>query len=290
RVVHDRLSRSVHDQGLPHPSGEAAPRSRRHPRGRHRTAPDRFTAGKPPLLETDRRLRPPHRRAHGAQHLLQRERADRQHTDRGARLLPAHPHGPVGARQRRAVPHLVRILLVSHAPLTAELGAAQSALHLAAALRDRGHDAAAWSPVPLPPGTRWWSFLRRQREAIEAFAAAHGPFDVIDTPAVSASHHLARWGCLVVRSIQPELLYLWQEVLGSLGQRLPPLPRALVHAALAIPRGIAIVSGWRRARFIFCLGDIELSWMLQRFPRWRPKLGSYACAPASSERLALAEI
>jgi len=132
--------------------------------------------------------------------------------------------------------------------------------------------------------------LRRQREAIEAFAAAHGPFDVIDTPAVSASHHLARWGCLVVRSIQPELLYLWQEVLGSLGQRLPPLPRALVHAALAIPRGIAIVSGWRRARFIFCLGDIELSWMLQRFPRWRPKLGSYACAPASSERLALAEI
>lgn len=184
----------------------------------------------------------------------------------------------------------MRILLVSHAPLAAELGAAQIALRLADALRGRGHDAVAWSPEPLPPGTRWWNFWRRQRTAIETFAANQGPFDMIDTPAVSASHELAhRGGLLLVRSIQPELLYLWQEVREGLGHFVAS-PQVLAQAALAVPRSAAIVAGWQRARSILCMGSIELSWMVHRFPRWHNKLGSYVCAPSQSERSALVEV
>ncbi len=184
----------------------------------------------------------------------------------------------------------MRILIVSHPPLTGELGAAQTALQLAAALRDRGHDASAWSPEPLPPGVRWWNIWRRQRVAIETFVTEHGPFDVIDTPASTASRNLARQGRLIVRSIQPELLYLWQEIHGDMGKHLLPSPRSLAHAAVAAPRSAAIVSGWRHAHFILCLGSIELTWMRRHFPRWQAKLGSYVCAPPPSERLALNEV
>jgi glycosyltransferase involved in cell wall biosynthesis len=183
----------------------------------------------------------------------------------------------------------MKILLVSHAPLTAELGAAQIALRLAAALRDRGHDAAAWCPDSLPPKTSWWNLWRRQREAVARFAAEHGPFDVIDTPAIFAGRGLLSHGTLVVRSIQPELLYLQQEVCDDLARHYFS-PRSLAHTAQALQRHRAIVGGWRRARLIVCLGGIELAWMQRRFPRWRRKLTSYVCAPAAAERAALAEV
>jgi glycosyltransferase involved in cell wall biosynthesis len=183
----------------------------------------------------------------------------------------------------------MKILVVSYAPLNAELGAAQSALNLAAALRARGHDALAWCPET-PPGTGRWDLRRRQREVMADFLARHGPFDVIDTPAIGVSRGLARQASLVVRSIQPELLYLGQEIRADLGRRFPPTPRTLAHAAIAAPRAATILAGWRRARFIVCLGTIELSWMLRRFPRWAPKLGSYVCALSPAERPVLAEV
>ncbi|HEV7787240.1 MAG TPA: glycosyltransferase family 1 protein, partial [Thermoanaerobaculia bacterium] len=182
----------------------------------------------------------------------------------------------------------MRILIVSHPPLAAELGAAQIALNLAAALRDRGHDAVAWSPEPLPTGTRWWNLWQRQRQVIAGFAARQGPFDVIDTPAISASRELARHGRLVVRSVQPELLYLLYDVVGDLKRR--PTPRAVTHSVLAIPRAAAILSGWRRARYILCLGSQEQSWMRRRFPHWGARLGSYLCAPSPEDRQMLYEL
>src|SRR3954469_9249464 len=122
----------------------------------------------------------------------------------------------------------MRVLLVSHPPLSTQLGAAQTALTLAAALRDRGHDAQAWSPEPLPAGTRWWNHWLRQRQAAEEYAARQGPFEVLDTPAISATGKLARYGELVVRSVQPELLYLNDAITGDLRHRLTP--RSLLHA------------------------------------------------------------
>jgi glycosyltransferase involved in cell wall biosynthesis len=182
----------------------------------------------------------------------------------------------------------VRILLISHPPLAAELGAAQVALNLAAALRARGHDAMAWSPEPLPADTRWWGLWLHQRRAIEHVAAAAGPFDVIDTPAISSSRKLERYGAIVVRSIQPELRYLFHAVRGDLGQH--PSPRALAHAVQAGVQSCAIVGGWRRARLIFCLGSYELAWMRRHFPSWSSKLRLYFNTLPAEERSAIAEV
>jgi glycosyltransferase involved in cell wall biosynthesis len=182
----------------------------------------------------------------------------------------------------------LRILIVSHPALSAELGAAQIALNLTEALRARGHAADAWSPEPLPADTRWWNLWRRQTRGVERYAAAHGPFDVIDTPAISASRQLARCGRLVTRSVQPELRYLALDVRRDLARR--PSPRAFANAVLTGPRGAAILGGWRRAATILCLGTHELDWMRRRFPAWRHKLGLYVCALPAAEREILARV
>lgn len=184
----------------------------------------------------------------------------------------------------------MRILLVSHPPLVAELGAAQVALQLAAGLRALGHDALVWSPAPLPAGTRWWQITARQRQGAERFAAEQGPFDLIDTPAITASARLARSGPLLARSVQPELLYVLHGVQEDLRRRLLPSPRAVAHTALAARQAAAIVAGWRRARAILCLGGHELAWMRRRFPAWAAKTGSYVIAPPPAERDAFAEV
>lgn len=185
----------------------------------------------------------------------------------------------------------MRILLVSHPPLTTELGAAQVALNLAAALNARGHEALAWSPEPLPPGTRGWNLWLRQARAIEELVAGHGPFDVVETPAITASRRLARLargGRLVVRSVQPELRYLFLDVRNDLALGLSP--RAIVNALLGLARSASILGGWRRASLILCQGSLELEWMRRRFPRWRGKLGLWVCALPPDEREALAEV
>jgi glycosyltransferase involved in cell wall biosynthesis len=182
----------------------------------------------------------------------------------------------------------MRILLVSHPLLAAELGAAQVALNLAAALRARGHEATAWSPAPLPPDIRGWDLRLRQARAIENHVESHGPFDVIETPAITASHRLARLGRIVVRSVQPELRYLLLDLREDLARR--PSPRALVNALRGVPRATAILAGWRRASLILCQGSDERAWMLRRFPRWAGKLGLYVCALPPGEREALGRV
>jgi glycosyltransferase involved in cell wall biosynthesis len=184
----------------------------------------------------------------------------------------------------------MRILIVSHPALERESGAAQLALNLAAALCQRGHEAVAWSPEPLPPGTRWWNLHQRQRRAIERFAAREGPFDVIESPAVSATRRLARAGALVVRDVQPELLYLGYELKRQLGARVFPSPRTALHALGGGLLAGALVAGWRRARLIFCLGSRERAWMAGAFPRWEPKLRCYVTALADAEKEALAAV
>jgi len=178
----------------------------------------------------------------------------------------------------------VRILLVSHPPLTRELGAAQIALHLAAALRRRGHQAVAWSPEPLAASSHW-QVWRRQREALESHVARDGAYDVVDTPAISASPRLAELAPVVVRSVQPELRYLHAGVVNDL--RRGPSPRAIVHLLAATARARAIVAGWRTARRIVCLGTLERDRMVARFPRWRDKIGVYFCAVSTEERQVL---
>ena len=70
-----------------------AAHSRGHPRRRLGPPADGLATDQPALLSPDRELPRSHRRADGAQHLVQRERAGRLHAGGGARLLPAHQDG-----------------------------------------------------------------------------------------------------------------------------------------------------------------------------------------------------
>jgi glycosyltransferase involved in cell wall biosynthesis len=179
----------------------------------------------------------------------------------------------------------MRILLVSHPPLTAESGAAQIALNLTAALRSRGHDAEAWSPEPLP--AHWWDRWRRHRRAIERFATENGPFDVIDCPAVSVSPRLACAAFVVARSVQPELGYIAADLREQLRR---PTHRLPFHALYDAGVAAALLRGWRRAPVLLCLGSAEEGWMRRRFPRLAPKLRHYFVAPDTAERQALAAV
>jgi len=185
----------------------------------------------------------------------------------------------------------MRILVVSHPRLSPQYGAAQIALNLAGALADRGHDAVAWSPEPFSPKPRWWEIWRHHRQALERFLEESDRFDVIDVPAVSITSRVARAGIVVARNVQPEILYLavalrWQLRRGS-GVS---LPRFFMHAAHSAEIASAVLGGWRRARFILCLGSRELCWMRRRFPRWQTKLRRYVLAPSPAEQEAFAEV
>jgi glycosyltransferase involved in cell wall biosynthesis len=153
---------------------------------------------------------------------------------------------------------------------------------LTAALRRRGHDALAWSPEPLTPRPRWWNLHRRRTRAIEAFVATNGPFDVIDTQAITATSVLSRSARLVVRSVQPELRYLHTGLRAE--ARRGPTPRLALHSLLSILEATRIVAGWRRADHVLCLGSIELERMRRSYPRWSAKLGMYVIAPPAADR------
>lgn len=182
----------------------------------------------------------------------------------------------------------MRILIVSHPALSLESGAAQVAMNLAAALRDRGHEATAWSPEPLPR-TRFWDRWLQQRRLLEEHLQSRR-FDVIDAPAVSISPRVAKAAPLVVaRSVQPELLYQRVE---RRERRLVPRSPLRKTAEEAVGRAVsrAVVAGWRRAGVVLCLGSLEARWMRERFPWTAPKLAVYALAPASADQEALAAV
>jgi len=181
----------------------------------------------------------------------------------------------------------MRILIVCHPPLTAELGAAQVALNLAVSLQARGHDVLAWSPEPLSPPARWWDRWRRQRRAIEKFVEQNGPWDVLDLPAISVSSRLAQAGRVVARSFQPEILYLAEDLRAQLRGRSLRTPLHAVHGGLA---SLAVLQGWRRSPVLLCLGAAERDWMRRRFPRWAHRLRHYVVAPPPAEREALARV
>jgi glycosyltransferase involved in cell wall biosynthesis len=185
----------------------------------------------------------------------------------------------------------MRILIVSHPALRPEYGAAQMALNLGAALRDRGHDAVAWSPEPLPPQVRWWDRWLWQRRRLEEHLRRHR-FDVVDTPAVSISRRVAASAPFVVaRSVQPELLYQRAALRERRRILLPRSPHRLAaEAAAGWAASRAVVAGWRRAAAVLCLGSREAGWMRERFPWTAPKLAVYMNALSPADREALAAV
>ena len=106
-VVRGRRRRAVHDEGLSRSARRSAPQipAVTHVDGTGRLQTVTATTN-PRYYDLIRRFARAHRRADGPQHLVQRERADRQPARGGARLLPAHADGRAGAQRhcRRAVP------------------------------------------------------------------------------------------------------------------------------------------------------------------------------------------
>jgi glycosyltransferase involved in cell wall biosynthesis len=51
-----------------------------------------------------------------------------------------------------------------------------------------------------------------------------------------------------------------------------------------------VISGWRRATHILCLGSAELDWMRRRFPSMSAKMSCYLHAPSDEDRVTLFEI
>lgn len=183
----------------------------------------------------------------------------------------------------------MRILIVSHPPATRASGAGQVALELADALAAQGHEPTVWSPEPRPDAVRWWRIWRWQRQRLEEHLAASGPYDVIDTPAVSLSPRVAAAGFTVARSVQPDLLYS-AVTLREQARRSPLSPRVAAHALHAAVVSAAIVRGWRRADLIVALGEEENQWLARRFPWTSNKLRSYRFAPPAAERDALRRV
>jgi glycosyltransferase involved in cell wall biosynthesis len=161
------------------------------------------------------------------------------------------------------------------------------AINLRDALKAQGHDVILWSPHPLPPA-RWWQALRRMRSKVDAFIETQGPFDVIDSPATLITKLMCRSGIVVARSIQPEILYLLNDL--SLPAKwsvknFARMPFNYLHTLFHLS---LVFQGWRRARHIFCLGTLELEWMKKRFPWWRRKLVLYVNALSESDQTMLA--
>jgi len=183
----------------------------------------------------------------------------------------------------------LRLLLVSYPPLSSELGAAQLALSLAAALRERGHEVETWSPEPLPAHSRWYDRWLWQRRRLEEHLARSEPFDAIDAPPIAVSRRVARAAPVIARSVQPDLSYLWCELRAE-ARRWPPSPRLPLHAAFDLVLSIAVIRGWHRARRVLALGSHERRWLSARFPWLRSKLGHYLCAPSPETRDTLAAV
>lgn len=182
----------------------------------------------------------------------------------------------------------MRILLVSHGPLSATSGASQLALRFAAALAERGHQAIAWSPEPLPPGP-WFSLWRRQIRQLEEHLASAPRYDVLDLPALSISRRVrASASCVVARSIQPELLYLRETARAERGHL--PAGRRLVHHLHRRTLTSAIRRGWRRADLILNLGRHEQEWLVAHLPWTAAKSAAYVVAPSPEDQARLATV
>jgi glycosyltransferase involved in cell wall biosynthesis len=185
--------------------------------------------------------------------------------------------------------HGMRLLMVTHGPLTGEFGASQVALNLAGALRELGHEVIVWTPHPLPTDTHWWQTLRAMRQKVNEFLETQQRFDLIECPATLVTRRVSEAAPVIVRSTQPDILYLRYNLRKPTAdiRRLMLLPFEYAYTLWQL---WLVLQGWRRAQNILCLGTVELRWMQRWFPWWRRKLGSYVNALSPSERVELAKI
>ena len=176
------------------------------------------------------------------------------------------------------------MLVVTHAPLTPDHGAAQLALNLGKALRGLGQEVTVWSPHPLSAKRGWSAGLRAMREKLEGFVAAEPRFDIIDAPASLITARIGRQPLIVVRSVQPDLRYLFDELVDGLPLTTIGLLHSLNRAVQNLYQGVLVLQGWKRAGAIVCQGELEYRWMMRFLPMWKAKMRSYVTALSDEDQ------
>lgn len=184
----------------------------------------------------------------------------------------------------------MRILIVTHAPLSPEFGAGQMAINLAGAFRKQGQEVVLWSPHSLGSKTKWWQSTQQIRSKLNAFVQNQAPFDLIDSHALFITKELSRSSVVVARSVQPDLLYLAHSSNFSLNRNFKSILKAYAHNFYNIYQALMILQGWNRAKHILCLGNLELCWMKKWFPWWKNKLSCYVNALSLEDQKNLARI
>ena len=181
----------------------------------------------------------------------------------------------------------MRILIVTHAPLSPEFGAGQMAINLGDALRRQGHEVTLWSPHPLPSVSRWFRNIQQlilMRKKLDQFLDTQEPFDIIDCPGVLVTKKISQSSSvLVARSVQPDILYLLSDLIISPKRVLNNLLYLAIHISY-------LTKGWARANYILCLGSLELEWMKNWFPWWEKKLLFYVNAISEYEQAEFSKI
>lgn len=184
----------------------------------------------------------------------------------------------------------IRILIISHAPLSPELGAGQVAINLAQALQVQGHQVILWSPPPLPPQTKWWQTLQQMRSEVNAFIATQPPFDIIESPAILITPQLSQAALVVARSVQPELLYLAHSLKDQIELSLKGIIRLPFGYLYCLYAAILVLQGWKLANYLLCLGSLELAWMKKWFSQWDSKFIYYINALSQTDQEALTKV
>lgn len=181
----------------------------------------------------------------------------------------------------------VRILFVSPGR-TLESGASQTAATLAREMEARGHQTLLW--IPEPP--RWqqppWFHRRLQARELVKFVRGHGPIDVVDTFPVLVSRALRSSTTVVSRSVQPDLLYLEEELKG-IGSQLRNRRWLVDRTTIEILKR-RVKNGYRNSHRVLALGKIEAAWLANSFPDLCERIGTYDVAPPAEDQRRLADL
>lgn len=184
----------------------------------------------------------------------------------------------------------MRLLIVTFGTASRESGAPQLALHLADALRNRGHEVVSWASGEPPPSLRFWQRHPWRLRRLEAFLATAPPFDAIDAPPIAVSRSVARTAPTVARSVQPDWLYFLAE-LPAAGRELRRRPlRTAAHLLYGLALQRAVSRGCRRATRLLLLGSQELAWVRRRRPRFAARSTAYFAAVPPEEHEVLARL
>ncbi|MCC5637255.1 glycosyltransferase [Nostoc sp. CHAB 5844] len=168
------------------------------------------------------------------------------------------------------------------------------AINLGEAFRTQGHDVTLWSPYPMPSQTKWSQALQSfplMRTKLDDFLETQEPFDVIDCYAPLITKRVSKSGLVVARSVQPDILYIASNLkIPSNLKKIKDIILLPLSYLLASVHIFFLLQGWKRAKYILCLGKLEFQWMNKWFPWWKNKLIVYNNALSKAEQVELTQI